>query len=252
MNNFLTGVTLLCLTSLPGMAVHAADIQSENLTTSLLAAAERGDVRTIKLLTGLGASLKDTDKFGNNVVLMAALGGEYALMKEFLLNGVSPDVRGNTGLTPLAVAAIRGEVMAVRNLLAAGADPNLPSSTNNTALHYAVLFSRNEIVRALLDAKSNVDKQNDAGETPLMIAIRKGNREGFDLLLKRRPNLMLRTNEGHDLLFIAMFENQEDMALSLLDYGVPYRLETGGYMPIHWARAMRQPRLVEALARLGS
>ena len=85
-----------------------------------------------------------------------------------------------------------------------------------------------------------------------MVAIRKGNRESFDLLLQRRPNLMLRNSEGHDLLFIAMLENREDMALSLLDNGVSYRLQTGGYLPIHWARAMRQPRLVEVLGRLGS
>ena len=241
-----TLATLVCITSWTSTVVHAADIQLDNLTTSLLAAAERGDIKTIKLLTGLGANLKDSDKSGNNVVLMAALGGEYVLMKEFLFSGVSPNVRGSAGLTPLTVAAMRGEAMAVRNLLASGADPNLSSSTNDTPLHYAVQFKRNEIIRTLLDANSNIDKQND------MVAIRKGNRESFDLLLQRRPNLMLRNSEGHDLLFIAMLENREDMALSLLDNGVSYRLQTGGYLPIHWARAMRQPRLVEVLGRLGS
>jgi len=242
---------LFCLAFLFSAPSFAADIQPENLTSSLLAAAERGDSRTIKLLTGLGASLKDVDKSGNNVVLMAALGGEYVLMKEFLSSGVSPNVRGNSGLTPLAVAAMRGEEMAVKNLLAWGADPNLPSSTNDTPLHLAAQFGRNGIVKTLLEANSRVDKQNDAGETPLMVAIRKGNREGFELLLKQRPNMMLRNKENHDLLFIAMIENQEDMALRLLESGAPFRLQIGSYTPLHWARAMHQPRLVDMLEKLG-
>jgi ankyrin repeat protein len=244
----------LCLygAGLCATLLGAADLTRDDLNSSLMYAARQGDRVAYAAALKLGANPRATDRRGNNAAVMAAQGGQHEMLRMVLDAGADPNARGASGLTPLAYAALRGSVRDVRLLLKFGADPDQRTATGDTALHLAVWMEKNDALRELVKAGASVDLIGSQGQPPLVLAIRQGNAQGFATLLDARANVNSYDRARRSALFWAILENQEAMALELLERGAWYEAPSDGYTPLRMARIMGQRQLVAALAQRGA
>ena len=120
---------------------------------ALLAAAERGDTNTIKVL---------------------------------LAKHVDIDTASPAGATALIIAAIRGQLPAARLLVDAGADMNAVTRDGKTALMLAVINGQTKIAKLLLDKKADLKVMDEAGKLAADYAVL-GKRPDMLALFKAPP-----------------------------------------------------------------
>ena len=242
---------LLVLVTWP-LTNSAAEVSQEDLNANLIAAAGQGRLASFNLVLGQGANIHAVDRHGNNAVLMATQGRQFAMLRTLLDKGVNPDVRGGTGFTPLTYVALHGLNGELQLLLKAGADPNLRNARGDAPLHLAVEFGRHEIVAELIRAGARIEGLNAAGETPLIIAVRLDNRKAFDTLLAQGARAGVQDSTGRSALFLAIWESREAMALALIENGAGFDSSFDGQTPLRMAQLMQQSRVVEALESRGA
>jgi hypothetical protein len=111
-------------------------------------------------------------------LLVAAENGDAKLVDNLLRKGASADSRGSKGLeqfTALHYAACRGHLLVAERLIrAGGANVNAVNKDKETPLHLAVYGGYLNIVELLLDSGANVHAANAYNETPLFYAARRG------------------------------------------------------------------------------
>jgi len=91
-------------------------------------------------------------------------------IEALLRAGANPDVRGNSGSTPLHYAASNNDLDLVALLLRYEASINLPENYGNTPLHYACRGRGLETIRFLLNKGADPSKTNKSLDTPLLSA----------------------------------------------------------------------------------
>ncbi|KAG6574612.1 uncharacterized protein IUM83_10954 [Phytophthora cinnamomi] len=98
------------------------------------------------------------------------------IVRDLLAAGVPPDVRDDSGWTPLLEAAQEGQFAVCQALLDAGADPSLPCG-DVTPLHAAVEVGNEEMVRWLLQQPGTWPRRYDG--------------EFFAFLLEKAPGAVI-------------------------------------------------------------
>ena len=162
------------------LAINKPD---ESGTTSLMFAAEFGQVEALRLLISKGAILDQIDEMGRMAIHRAAAAGQLSACKCLLLqnevineefyieiryeNDSHLSIHDLSGMTPLMLAIINGHVDTVRFLCTFSEHLNLAHTrTGDTALHFAVRKSSPEMVSILLDAYADPDPKNAEGKKP--------------------------------------------------------------------------------------
>lgn len=122
---------------------------------------------------------------GATPFILAAFGGNAAIMQALLDAGADPHLTTNDGTTALMTAAgfgrIHGEsrtkdeeaLSAAKLALSTGIDVNAANAIGETALHAAAYAQSDPVVTFLIEQGANVNAHNQRGETPLVLA------EGF-------------------------------------------------------------------------
>jgi len=129
---------------------------------------------------------------------LAAWGGEFAKVKEYVDKGVvKVNHRDSKNLTGLHCAAAKGHQDIVDYLISKGADVTLQDGNYNTPLHYGAAQGNEFIVKALVGKGAKVDVTNKKGETPLYNAIKNIRYNNVEYLLSKGAKI-----------------SSEDMALS--------------------------------------
>lgn len=128
---------------------------------------------------------------GITSLMEAAQDGEVATVKKLLEDGADPDERDQDGWNALHHAVQRSGGRDVINaLLAAGLDVNIPCNSSGEApLHIAVKQYdldpvKRENLNTLLENADNLECRDHAGNTPLGAAIEIENEEVITLLLE--------------------------------------------------------------------
>lgn len=118
--------------------------------------------------------------------------GEVGELTRLVSAGVSPNVRGASGFTPLMVAVVSDQVPAARALLDRGADINARARGGITALMLSVINDRPNAVKLLLERGADVNAQSGAGWTALTFAAWKGDAGLVRALLSHgaKPNVI--------------------------------------------------------------
>jgi len=134
--------------------------------TPLMAAADRGDTRVMRLLVRGGAKVGRVDGAGRTALHLAAMSGKAQAAKLLLAAGAPADARRDGGGTPLLDAVMSGynedgSVSGAKERRGAHAAP--PKRLRDGAL---------EVARALLEAGADRAAANGKGETPLLVAQR--------------------------------------------------------------------------------
>ena len=140
----------------------------------LLAAAQAGDLETVRMLAGSGADMTVARGDGMNALHLAAERGHSDVVAVLIEAGTPHEAGTRIGdYTPLHMASRRGSGAIVRLLLGAGADPTRLTTTSGvTALHLAAAaVNGTDAVAALLEAGADPNAvEVSAGQTPLMFA----------------------------------------------------------------------------------
>ncbi len=114
-----------------------------------------------------------------------AKNGVEAAVRQALADGISTDVRNESGLTALMVAAGHGHASCVQILLDGGSDVNARTEDGKSALTQASLYNRTNCVALLLDRDPD-DRHIDAfGRNTLKIATVYGNKAYLERVEKR-------------------------------------------------------------------
>lgn len=90
---------------------------------------------------------------GSTLLHEAVEADQADVVQLLLLHGLSPDLKGKNGNTPLHIAASKGHVLCVEALLDGGADLSLTDDLGNNVLVKADRSKRRDVVLRLLKSK---------------------------------------------------------------------------------------------------
>ena len=123
------------------------------LNTSLLNAAQAGNIDACKTAVEEGADLQTTDMWGGTVLHTSTSKGFLELTRWLLEQGLNPNQQNAKGRTPLHLAAGKNYNQITYILLKAGANPNIRNMWGLTCLHWAVISNAIRSVTTLKDFK---------------------------------------------------------------------------------------------------
>ena len=150
-------------------------------TTAFALSAGIGDLKALRFLMRLGASLEDRESMAGATALMWASGtGQKAIVTWLLDHGATVNAVNDQDTTALMEAAQSGHVEIMETLIAAGADVNACNIAGFTALFLAAQSGHIDALETLGEAGADVD----AGRivTPLRMARELGHSEAVNWL----------------------------------------------------------------------
>ena len=154
----------------------------------------------------------------------AAAKGKVRKVEGLVKSGISVDVEGTQGATPLfwAMANYNG----FEKLLQLGADPNIVYGDGNTVIHMAVRLNDSRFVEAILDHEGdpNLRAGGSFQQTPLFEALSQG-KERIELLLSSGADINARNSFGSTPAMTAVGRGDFETAYYLLDKGSDYQIK---------------------------
>ena len=193
-----------------------------------LAAARKGDTKTIKAMFADGARPDATAPGSLTALGFAASHGHIELIKLLVEHKANLSRRsGPLGAPPMVLAANTGQLEASKVLLELGADIQQPHFWfGMTPLHEAVYQGHPELMEFLISRGANINATNNGGQTPLHVAvIRSVNQQGrsqkaqltcLELLLKHGAKTDIKGKQGKTPLDVANERKLTD-AIKLLN-----------------------------------
>jgi ankyrin repeat protein len=164
---------------------------------SLISAASRGDIKTVRQLIAQRADVNAVDADKTTALHQAVWAGELAVVDALLSVGAKPLAANAFGITPVYIAAEQGNAPIVRRLLDAGADANTTDATGDTLLMAAVRSRSFDAVRLLLERGARVDTaEPEIGHTALMWAVRVDDARLLKLLIEQGASVESKTRVG--------------------------------------------------------
>jgi uncharacterized protein len=163
------------------------DARDGRQRTALLAATHANRVDAARLLIERGADVNAKDDLQDSAFLYAGAEGRLEILRLTLAAGADLKSTNRYGGTALIPAAHHGHVETVRTLLQTKIDLDHVNRLGWTALLEAILLgdggaAHTEIVRLLVARGANVDLADAQGVTPLAHAEQRGQRAIADLL----------------------------------------------------------------------
>ncbi|KAM0438673.1 hypothetical protein ACHAPT_001429 [Fusarium lateritium] len=169
------------------------DLESRHGNMPLVQAAGVGHADVVQVLLNSGqvdVNAVSADSFygGTALTVASRFGRENVVQLLLSAPGIDPNVKDESGNTPLMVAASNSRVEIVKQLLATGVDPNIQNGDGQTALFNAARswFSKGaaEVMRALVEVPGiNADLADKMGRTALSLAAEAGSVQYVNILL---------------------------------------------------------------------
>ena len=189
--------------------------------TALHWAAHWGDLDTVKLLLGVGATVNVANDHDVTPLSLACTNGNAAIVDVLLKAGANPNVASPiTGETPLMTAARTGSLDVIRLLLDRGADVNAKEAhQGQTAAMWAAAEGHLAAVRVLIERGADVRARSKAGYTPFLFAARTGDVELMRFLLSAGAKVNEEAADGTTALLVATVRRHTTLAGFLLEQG---------------------------------
>ena len=188
--------------------------------STLVAAAARGDVESVRRLLDDGAPVNARDRNGRTAVTAAALGDHVDVVRVLIDAGADVDLQDADRNNPLLVCGETGNVAMLREVLRANPDVRRTNRFGGTALIPASDRGHVDMVRALLRTDIDVDHVNRLGWTALLEAVILGDggpahRQIVGLLVDAGADLGLADNDGVTALEHARQRGYDEIVLTL-------------------------------------
>ncbi|MRG90723.1 ankyrin repeat domain-containing protein [Polyangium spumosum] len=149
------------------------------------AAAERGDVATLRALVERGADLDEVAPSGVNLLMYEIVARNETAVRALLAAGANPNVLTKIGTSPMLVGATSPDPRFLVLLLDNGGDPNLKNEKEVPLAHQALNFGQWQNLGILFDRGVPVDVKNKMEQTPALRLAYLNQYEGVDKLLER-------------------------------------------------------------------
>jgi ankyrin repeat protein len=127
------------------------------------------------------------------------------------------EVKDDDGYTPLLLAAVNGDEAVVKQLLENGADLKSKDDDGRTSLSWAAGNGYEGVVKQLLEKGADLESKDDHGRTSLSWAARSGHEAGVKLLLQKGADLESKDNDGLTPLLCAVRLGFEAVVKQLLE-----------------------------------
>jgi ankyrin repeat protein len=162
----------------------ADDYGRDEAKVSLHAAAEEGNVNTLKSLLEREVDINARDADNDTPLHIAAFKGNVDVVRLLIERGAEVDSRDKMGNTPLHRSSQSGHLEVSRILLDHGANVNAREKNCETPMVISTYYGHLEIVKLLLERGADIHAMDGDGDTPYQVSLRFGNREIADLLRK--------------------------------------------------------------------
>ncbi|CUG86563.1 ankyrin repeat protein, putative [Bodo saltans] len=206
-------------------------------------------IECAQALIDAGASTFARDNNGRTTLMYAAAKGDVATVRLFLKSGVDPNVTDKGGITALFLAAVEGFAEAVAALIEGGADFSFADENGVTALMRA---SHNVECAALLIATdgASLHTRCNAGRSAIHYAAIRGDAATIRLMVEKGADINLLDANGCTALMGAAVLGNEDAVVALVECGADVLIELKGATAMMCAAAenQRQCALILALA----
>ena len=179
----------------------------------------------------------------------AVQASDYERVQAILADGVSPNITGEMGLTPLIVAIMKDHSRMVDILLEAGADPNVAMRMGMTPLHHAIVKDLKQIVFLLLDAGADPNTR-DGFDAPAILYAVSGDGTILRRLIEAGADVNGTDGKGNTALHaIAMVDAARESNITiLLEAGAdPSLRDENGKTALELAREEGREEVVELL-----
>jgi uncharacterized protein len=150
--------------------VYAMTAQTQ-LETEFLAAAARGDSKTVVSLLERGVNVNARSADNRTALTSAAFADHVPVARALIEAGADPDLQDTQRNNAFLVTGETGSVPMLREVLRANPDLKRTNRYGGTALIPASHRGHVEYVRELLKTKINVNHVNDLGWTALLEAV---------------------------------------------------------------------------------
>ncbi|GAB5588190.1 hypothetical protein Unana1_03090 [Umbelopsis nana] len=202
--------------SIPALVRNGADVneqsQSQNGSTVLLEAAQRGDTDLVSALLEQGANTEIANNNALTPLFVASNNGYLGVMSLLLIKGANKDTTDQHLWTMLHRAAERGDLDVVSTLLKGGFDTEVKNGDGDTAVHIAAQFNHLSIVIELYQHNANINATDRHGLTVLHRAVCFGSKEVVSYLMDIGANLGNSDNGIGALLYVAAQAGQAEIA----------------------------------------
>ncbi len=217
--------------------------------TEAIGAVRRGDGAALKkILDEKPDALNGFDQNGETPLLAAIDKGDATTVKLLLDAGADPSLPRRSG----AYSATLGRTSYGGGYGAAEFDRKLPSEDRPSPLFHAAAKGLKEITELLIDRKADLKAQNGGGATALHAAAQRGHTATVKLLLDKGADAHSADSRGNTALHYAALSGHHGAAEELLkNGGDPRAINHQGNTPLHFSAQSRDAKMTARLLAAG-
>ena len=179
----------------------------------LLAAAERGDLKTVKSLINQGVDVNTAGNDKETALYKACCTPHLSMVKTLVKAGADVDLGDERGVTPLMMACLYRHKEIVEYLLLCGADIKRVSDFGGVLSHAVGTGAKVEIVNLLIKKGADVNERAPIydNETPLFCACRVGQPDLAKILLDAGADVNAKNDLASTPLWEVCATNRDDI-----------------------------------------
>jgi ankyrin repeat protein len=225
----------------------------QKIAAELFAAAEKGDLETVKNLLTKYPDMKNVKQNGGWTLLHVALNSRE--MVEYLIKiGANIEAKSDGQWTPLHSQVYYGHQDGVELLLEHGADIEAKFAYDITPLLSSIRFNRVAEAAVLVGKGAKVDSPDAMGRTALILSATKGYSELAKVLLDGGADVRIRDkNEKRTALHFAALNGHLSIVAELLKKGADVNAkDAAGKTPLDYANTYGHEKVAKLLKSSGA
>jgi len=198
---------------------------------------------TVSLLLGVltscgltGKPMKLTDFFKPDMVelIRAIEKGDESKARSLIDSGLSLNVHGDEGITPLLWLIMQKDKPAMQLAIKLGADPDFARSNGDTAITMTAGGNDDELLQILLKGGGGPNAVDRNGHPALFAAVANERKAQIDMLMRFGADINLTDQSGANSALHASDLNRYEMVHYLIEKGANYAVRDAARGDIAW------------------
>lgn len=232
------------------------NVKDKMRITPFMIAAQKGDIKMLRLLAQHGANPHATDFQNQNALHYATENNKIRAIRYLITKlNFDPNAQDRWGYTPFILATKNGYIKAMRQLVKLGANPYITDFNRQTALFHAVKNRRHYLIPYLIfrfDFDPNHEDRHK--QTPIFVAAEGDDISIFNLLIACGANPYHTDEYGRSALHHCAYQGSTDAAAYLISHLQldPNQQDYRGNTPLLMAICRERVNMVHTLLKLGA